>query len=351
MMVAFFGERGDRQLDLAHFAAFVAALHAELVRLEFAHYAQGKVRRGFLFWLHTPCPHWACDGTRPSWVQQTAQHSQRMLLESEKRACMGLIAEQSARTAVKGDVSMLGLMHSAACAGMRAKVRLQAGMGHARPVLVGRALGPAIVWMDVAAQEAISGASFAHSLVAHVRLGRLDRSLDRVDALPQRLRQCQVGQAGCCSALYQVLTLTLRLLCSIVATALGCAACMQAVRCTHGVIILVLYGARLRIGHEAQRQMCMRQVSAEDFQQLARLRQVLHKLEVALDFFNSITNSITKADFQRAVTVVMGQSLAEHVVSGGCFPRHACHSHFSVHDHWGLQELSGKCDRGWQHGS
>ena len=44
MMVAFFGERGDRQLDLAHFAAFVAALHAELVRLEFAHYSQGKVR-------------------------------------------------------------------------------------------------------------------------------------------------------------------------------------------------------------------------------------------------------------------------------------------------------------------
>jgi hypothetical protein len=45
-MVAFFGERGDRQLDLAQFAAFVAALHAELVRLEFAHYSQGKVCAG-----------------------------------------------------------------------------------------------------------------------------------------------------------------------------------------------------------------------------------------------------------------------------------------------------------------
>ncbi len=56
------------------------------------------------------------------------------------------------------------------------------------------------------------------------------------------------------------------------------------------------------------------QVSARDFQQLAALRQALHKLGAALDFYTSITSSIGRADFQRAVAVVMGQPLAEHVV-------------------------------------
>ena len=37
-MLTFFGERGDKNLDLKHFAAFCADLHAELVRLEFLHY-------------------------------------------------------------------------------------------------------------------------------------------------------------------------------------------------------------------------------------------------------------------------------------------------------------------------
>ena len=45
LLVAFFGTKGNEQLDLEHFAAFCTALHAELVRLEFLHYDHaGRVR-------------------------------------------------------------------------------------------------------------------------------------------------------------------------------------------------------------------------------------------------------------------------------------------------------------------
>ena len=80
----------------------------------------------------------------------------------------------------------------------------------------------------------------------------------------------------------------------------------------------MLQGARLRDrgarGLKAFGVCACGQVSAGDFQQLAALRQALHKLGAALDFYQAITSSISKADFQRAVTVVMGQPLAEHVV-------------------------------------
>ena len=46
MLAAFFGERGDQQLDLSQFSAFMAALHAELVRLEFAHYNASEQASG-----------------------------------------------------------------------------------------------------------------------------------------------------------------------------------------------------------------------------------------------------------------------------------------------------------------
>ena len=41
-------------------------------------------------------------------------------------------------------------------------------------------------------QGAISGTAFAQSLVAHVRVARIDAFLDRVDALPQELGRAQV---------------------------------------------------------------------------------------------------------------------------------------------------------------
>ena len=49
--------------------------------------------------------------------------------------------------------------------------------------------------------------------------------------------------------------------------------------------------------------------------QLAQLRQVAHKLEVALDFYHSTAGAVGRADFQRAVAVVTGRALPEHVVS------------------------------------
>ena len=53
-MVAFFGAKGDQQLDLKHFAAICAALHAELVRLEFAHYDHTGQVCGLYTSVHAP---------------------------------------------------------------------------------------------------------------------------------------------------------------------------------------------------------------------------------------------------------------------------------------------------------
>ena len=45
-MLHFFGENGQKKLDLAAFNAFLEGLHAEIDRLEFQHYdPQGTVRR------------------------------------------------------------------------------------------------------------------------------------------------------------------------------------------------------------------------------------------------------------------------------------------------------------------
>lgn len=45
-MLHFFGENGQKKLDLAAFNGFLEGLHAEIDRLEFQHYdPQGTVRR------------------------------------------------------------------------------------------------------------------------------------------------------------------------------------------------------------------------------------------------------------------------------------------------------------------
>lgn len=51
------------------------------------------------------------------------------------------------------------------------------------------------------------------------------------------------------------------------------------------------------------------QVSWEDFQAFALLRQSVHRLAVALDFFISTEGCICKDDFQRAVTKIQGSPL------------------------------------------
>lgn len=53
----------------------------------------------------------------------------------------------------------------------------------------------------------------------------------------------------------------------------------------------------------------------KEFQQFAQLRQNVHKLAVALDFFYSTCARIGRADFQRAVAKILGQPLAEDMVS------------------------------------
>lgn len=53
----------------------------------------------------------------------------------------------------------------------------------------------------------------------------------------------------------------------------------------------------------------------KDFQQFAQLRQSVHKLAVALDFFYSTEGKIGRADFQRAVMKILGRRLAEEMVS------------------------------------
>ncbi|EIE18603.1 hypothetical protein COCSUDRAFT_20509, partial [Coccomyxa subellipsoidea C-169] len=55
-------------------------------------------------------------------------------------------------------------------------------------------------------------------------------------------------------------------------------------------------------------------VTWAEFQQFAQLRQNVHKLAVALDFFYSTTDRIGRADFQRAVAKILGDTLAEDLV-------------------------------------
>ena len=56
------------------------------------------------------------------------------------------------------------------------------------------------------------------------------------------------------------------------------------------------------------------QVTSEDFQQFAELRQRAHRLSVALEFYHSTTGSIGKAQLQRAVCKILGRPLPDRVV-------------------------------------
>ena len=55
-------------------------------------------------------------------------------------------------------------------------------------------------------------------------------------------------------------------------------------------------------------------VSWGDFKSFALLRQSVHRLAVALDFFFSTEGKICKHDFQHAVTKILGQSLPRVLV-------------------------------------
>ena len=59
----------------------------------------------------------------------------------------------------------------------------------------------------------------------------------------------------------------------------------------------------------------MKQVTSEEFQQFAELRQRAHRLSVALDFYHSTTGRIGKAQLQRAVCKILGRPLPDQVVS------------------------------------
>ena len=69
--------------------------------------------------------------------------------------------------------------------------------------------------------------------------------------------------------------------------------------------------------HHLRDNTCCDQVTWAEFQQFARLRQNVHKLAVALDFYYSTTDRIGRADFQRAVAKILGETLAEDLVSHG----------------------------------
>lgn len=60
------------------------------------------------------------------------------------------------------------------------------------------------------------------------------------------------------------------------------------------------------------------QVSWENFQNFALLRQSAHRLAVALDFFFSTEGKIGREDFERAVVKVLGHSLPALLVSACC---------------------------------
>lgn len=60
--------------------------------------------------------------------------------------------------------------------------------------------------------------------------------------------------------------------------------------------------------------MCL-QVSWEDFKTFAVLRQSVHRLAVALEFFFSTEGRICKEDFERAVIKILGHPLPGVLVS------------------------------------
>ena len=57
------------------------------------------------------------------------------------------------------------------------------------------------------------------------------------------------------------------------------------------------------------------QVSLEDFESFALMRQSVHRLAMALDFFFSTEGKICKEDFERAVAKVLGHGLPTTLVS------------------------------------
>ena len=57
------------------------------------------------------------------------------------------------------------------------------------------------------------------------------------------------------------------------------------------------------------------QVSWEDFQAFAQLRQSIHRLAVALDFFFSTEGKVGKEDFAHAVAKILGRGLPTLLVS------------------------------------
>ena len=69
------------------------------------------------------------------------------------------------------------------------------------------------------------------------------------------------------------------------------------------------------------------QVDYEQFAALLRLRQGIHKLAVALDFFQNTMGALNRDDFRRAARKVAGKDIAQHVVrSSSCM-----HSHMGKH--------------------
>ena len=73
-------------------------------------------------------------------------------------------------------------------------------------------------------------------------------------------------------------------------------------------------------------------VSWGDFKSFALLRQSVHRLAVALDFFFSTEGKICKHDFQHAVSKILGQGLPSILVHL-CQASRGCHGLSLVNFH------------------
>ena len=74
------------------------------------------------------------------------------------------------------------------------------------------------------------------------------------------------------------------------------------------------------------------QVDYEQFAALLRLRHGIHKLAVALDFFQNTMGALSRDDFRRAARKVTGKDIAQHVVR----PNTAC-----IHTWGGMSRTFG----------
>ena len=163
----FFGPKGDQRLSLETFDRFLEQLHAELVRLEFAHY------------------------DHRSRVSLAAEQGATACNRSGSRASGGWTA---------GGLACCRRCHRACCVWSSPPA---SGDG-STPAEMSRLLRLAAGWQTFQAtvppvlvlQGYITGIDFARSLAGSVPTSQVDSYLDRADALPEKLANAQVRPFG-----------------------------------------------------------------------------------------------------------------------------------------------------------